>query len=74
MVELRHPPTAPTPAGALEHLAQRSCASRSKRARRSGSAVKAGGRTLTATSRRSFESVARHTSPMPPSPSLAVTS
>ena len=50
-----------------------SFASRSKRARRSGSAAKASGRTLRATSRPSFVSVARYTSPMPPLPSAEVT-
>jgi hypothetical protein len=44
------------------------------RARRSASAANASGRTLIATSRFSFGSVARQTSPMPPSPSLPVIS
>ena len=47
-------------------------ASRSNRARRSGSAAKSAGSTLSATSRPSLESVARHTSPIPPAPSAAV--
>src|SRR6188472_925839 len=51
-----------------------SCASRSKRARRSLSATKAAGRSLIATSRFRRESVARQTSPIPPSPSLPVIS
>ncbi len=50
----------------------RTLASRSNRARRSGSAAKASGSSLTATSRPSFVSVARYTSPMPPAPSAAV--
>src|SRR5687767_2539442 len=45
------------------------CASRVKRAIRSGSAVRASGRTLSATSRFSLASRARYTSPMPPAPS-----
>src|SRR6185369_3144814 len=44
-------------------------ASRSKRASASGCAANSSGRTLTATSRSSFESRARYTSPMPPAPS-----
>src|SRR5262245_52391851 len=46
--------------------------SRVKRAIRSGSSANASGRILMATSRLSLVSVARQTSPMPPSPSLAV--
>src|SRR5678815_1285234 len=49
-------------------------ASRSKRARRSESPVIARGRTLIATSRPSFVSRARYTSPMPPAPSGAPSS
>ena len=41
-----------------------------KRARRSGSAAKASGRIFSATSRLSFRSRARYTSPMPPAPSV----
>ena len=44
------------------------CASRSKRASRSASAANGSGRTLIATSRCSFVSLARYTSPMPPAP------
>src|SRR5215471_18690160 len=44
------------------------CASRVNRARRSGSAANSSGRTLSATSRFSFVSRARYTSPMPPAP------
>ncbi len=44
------------------------------RARRSGSAATCEGSTFTATSRFSFVSVARYTSPIPPSPIWAVTS
>ncbi len=51
-----------------------SFASRSKRARRFGSAAKAAGRSLIATSRPSFVSVARYTSPIPPAPIGATTS
>ena len=47
-------------------------ASRSKRARRSASCATAGGSILIATSRPSFVSVARNTSPMPPAPRAAV--
>ena len=43
-------------------------ASRSKRASMSGFAATVSGRTLTATSRSSFESFARYTSPIPPAP------
>jgi hypothetical protein len=50
------------------------CASRLNRSNRSGSVAISFGSTLTATSRLSDVSVARHTSPMPPSPSLAVIS
>jgi hypothetical protein len=50
----------------------RTRASRSKRARRSGSCAKPSGRTLSATARPSLVSVARHTSPIPPAPSAAV--
>ena len=54
----------------LEWLREASSfASRSKRASRSGSAANAAGSTLMATSRLSFVSVARYTSPMPPAPS-----
>ena len=42
------------------------------RASRSGSAAMSAGNTLSATSRPSLLSSARHTSPIPPSPSLAV--
>src|SRR5262245_43088849 len=49
-------------------------ASRSKRARRSGSAAKRSGRTLIATSRFRRASRARYTSPMPPAPSEPVIS
>ncbi len=45
-------------------------ASRSKRARRSGSLATSGGNTLSATSRLSLVSSARYTSPMPPRPSF----
>ncbi len=51
----------------------RTRASRSKRASRSGSAVNASGSTFSATSRSSFVSRARYTSPMPPAPSGPVT-
>jgi hypothetical protein len=44
----------------------------SKRARRSGSCASSAGSTLIATSRPSFVSVARYTSPMPPAPIAAV--
>ena len=44
---------------------------RSKRAMRSASAMSASGSTLIATSRPSFVSVARYTSPMPPAPTGA---
>src|SRR5436190_19304832 len=54
--------------------AARVFASRSNRARRSGSSAKASGRILIATSRSSFVSRARYTSPMPPSPSFPRTS
>jgi hypothetical protein len=47
-------------------------ASRSKRARRAGSESRSAGSTLMATSRPSFASVARYTSPMPPAPIAAV--
>ncbi len=47
----------------------RICASRLKRATRSGSDANVGGRTLMATCRPSAVSVARYTSPMPPAPS-----
>ncbi len=50
----------------------RTFASRSNRARRSGSPVSASGRILIATSRSSRVSSARYTSPIPPSPSLAL--
>jgi hypothetical protein len=50
------------------------CASLLNRSSRSGSAAISSGSTLTATSRLSAVSVARQTSPMPPSPSLAVIS
>ena len=53
--------------------AARTRASRSKRSRRSGSEAKQSGSTLRATSRPSFVSSARQTSPMPPSPSFEVT-
>ena len=46
-------------------------ASRSKRASRSASPATASGRTLIATSRPSFGSLARYTSPIPPAPSGA---
>jgi len=49
-------------------------ASRSKRARRSGSCANAAGRTLIATSRPSLVSFARYTSPIPPTPMAAVIS
>src|SRR5262249_58933240 len=49
------------------------CASRLKRERRSGSFVNASGRSLRATSRLSFVSDARYTSPIPPSPSFETT-
>ena len=45
-----------------------SCASRRKRASRSGSCATSAGSTLRATSRPSFVSVARYTSPIPPAP------
>ena len=44
------------------------------RASRSGSCANESGRILSATSRSSFVSRARYTSPMPPSPMLAMTS
>jgi hypothetical protein len=47
-------------------------ASASKRARALASLASDAGSTLIATSRPSLASVARYTSPMPPSPSLAV--
>ena len=47
-------------------------ASRSKRARRSASCATAAGSILIATSRPSFVSVARYTSPIPPAPMAAV--
>src|SRR5688572_19268194 len=50
------------------------CASRVKRATRRGSFANASGRTLSATSRLSFVSCARYTSPMPPAPSTPTTS
>lgn len=46
--------------------------SRPNRAKRSGSSARLGGRTLRATSRPSFVSVAGHTSPIPPAPLAAV--
>ena len=49
-------------------------ASRSKRASRSGSCAKASGRILIATCRPRLVSVARYTSPMPPTPIWAVIS
>ena len=49
------------------------CASRLKRARRSGSNSNALGSTFSATSRRSLLSRARNTSPIPPAPSSAMT-
>ena len=52
----------------------RSWASRRKRATRSGSCVNDSGSTLSATSRLSFGSLARYTSPMPPAPSGESTS
>ncbi len=52
----------------------RICASRRKRATRSASCAKAAGSTLIATSRPSFVSRARSTSPMPPAPIAATTS
>src|SRR5262245_25728331 len=54
--------------------AARTSASRWKRARRSGSAATICGRTLMATWRLRFVSVARYTSPIPPTPIWAVTS
>jgi len=57
-----------------QYLASRAFASRVKRAIRSGSAVRASGRTLSATSRFSLASRARYTSPMPPTPSTPITS
>ena len=50
------------------------CASRWKRATRSGSLVNRSGRILSATSRCSLASRARYTSPMPPAPRLPITS
>src|SRR5262245_9754414 len=52
----------------------RTCASRWNRVTRSGSRENSSGRILIATSRFSFVSVARYTSPMPPLPSKAVIS
>src|SRR4051812_6411220 len=52
----------------------RTCASRVNRAQRSGSAANSGGRIFSATSRRSFVSRARYTSPIPPAPSRPTTS
>ena len=49
-----------------------SLASRSKRDRRSALPATSSGRTLSATSRPSLASSARHTSPMPPFPNEAV--
>src|ERR1019366_4082057 len=48
------------------------CASRSKRAIRAASSAKASSSTLIATSRFSLVSVARYTTPIPPSPSFDV--
>ncbi len=48
-------------------------ASRSNLAIRSGSLANSSGRTLSATSRPSFSSSARHTSPIPPAPRAAIT-
>src|SRR5215471_3005529 len=50
------------------------CASRRKRAIRSPSSANASGRIFSATSRLSFVSRARYTSPIPPAPSRALTS
>ena len=51
----------------------RTLASRSKRARRSGSSARSGGRIFSATSRSSAVSWAPYTSPIPPSPIFPVT-
>jgi hypothetical protein len=48
-------------------------ASRSNRARRSGSTATCSGSALIATSRFSEVSVARHTAPIPPSPIFSIT-